>query len=82
MVKKVYLIHGWDGNSSSEPWFQWLKTELPKKNIEIITFDMPNTSEPKIEEWVGYLRKKIDEPFKHAKKLIHTIRGFGYVIRT
>ena len=73
MVKKVYLIHGWDGNSSSEPWFQWLKTELPKKNIEIITFDMPNTSEPKIEEWVGYLRKKIDNIDEQTYFVGHSI---------
>jgi DNA-binding response OmpR family regulator len=36
---------------------------------------LPNT----IEAYVGYLRKKIDRPFrKQEKPLIHTIRGFGY----
>lgn len=33
---------------------------------------LPNT----IEVYIGYLRNKIDKPFK--KKLIHTFRGFGY----
>lgn len=33
---------------------------------------LPNT----VEVYIGYLRNKIDKPFK--KKLINTIRGFGY----
>ncbi len=36
---------------------------------------LPNT----VEVYIGYLRKKIDKPFK--KKLIKTVRGFGYQIR-
>ncbi|HSX28581.1 MAG TPA: response regulator transcription factor [Candidatus Saccharimonadales bacterium] len=34
---------------------------------------LPNT----VEVYIGYLRNKIDKPFK-GKALIHTIRGFGY----
>ncbi len=58
-MKKVYIIHGWGGHSSSEPWFDWLRKELSKKNFEVIIFDMPNTDEPKIEEWVRYLEENI-----------------------
>lgn len=36
---------------------------------------LPNT----IEVYIGYLRNKIDKPFK-SEKLIQTIRGFGYRI--
>ncbi len=32
-----------------------------------------------IDVYIRYLRKKIDDPY--AKKLIHTIRGVGYVLR-
>jgi len=35
---------------------------------------LPNT----VEVFIGYLRNKIDKPFKNAKPLIHTVRGFGY----
>ncbi|MGI6612591.1 MAG: response regulator transcription factor [Candidatus Nanosyncoccaceae bacterium] len=35
---------------------------------------LPNT----VEAYIGYLRRKIDSPFK--KKMIKTIRGFGYKI--
>ncbi|MBI2592458.1 response regulator transcription factor [Candidatus Saccharibacteria bacterium] len=36
---------------------------------------LPNT----VEVYIGYLRNKIDKPFK-SKPLIHTLRGFGYKI--
>lgn len=36
---------------------------------------LPNT----VEVYIGYLRNKIEKPFKN-KKLIKTIRGFGYKI--
>ena len=35
---------------------------------------LPNT----VEVYIGYLRKKIDEPFKDQPRLIQTVRGFGY----
>lgn len=37
---------------------------------------LPNT----VEVFIGYLRNKIDKPFKNKKPLINTIRGFGYRI--
>lgn len=36
---------------------------------------LPNT----VEVYVGYLRSKIDKPFKKKPDLIHTKRGFGYI---
>ncbi len=37
---------------------------------------LPNT----VEVFIGYLRNKIDRPFKQKSPLIKTIRGFGYRI--
>lgn len=50
---------------------------LSKTNIinHVWDFDadvLPNT----VEAYIGYLRNKIDRPFKTA--LLHTVRGFGY----
>lgn len=39
----------------------------------------PDTETRVVDVYVGYLRKKIDEEFE--KKLIHSIRGFGYTIK-
>src|SRR5581483_8096356 len=52
---------------------------LSKDNIiaHVWDFDadiLPNT----VEVYMGYLRSKIDKPF--AKPLLHTNRGFGYVL--
>ena len=33
-----------------------------------------------VEVYVGYLRNKIDKPFKEKTELIKTVRGFGYKI--
>lgn len=35
---------------------------------------LPNT----VEVYMGYLRSKIDRPFRDEPELIHTLRGFGY----
>ena len=53
---------------------------LSKDNIinHVWDFDadiLPNT----VEVYIGYLRQKIDKPFK-GPNLIHTVRGFGYRI--
>ncbi|MBN1162923.1 response regulator transcription factor [Patescibacteria group bacterium] len=37
---------------------------------------LPNT----VEVYIGYLRNKIDKPFRSKAKLIKTVRGFGYKI--
>ncbi len=37
---------------------------------------LPNT----VEVYIGYLRSKIDRPFKNSKPLLHTRRGFGYIL--
>jgi len=52
---------------------------LTKDNIISHVWDydadiLPNT----VEVFIKSLRKKIDEPFKKEKKLIETVRGFGY----
>jgi DNA-binding response OmpR family regulator len=39
---------------------------------------LPNT----VEVYIGYLRGKIDKPFKSSKPLLHTRRGFGYFFGT
>ena len=63
-MKKVYLVHGWEGSPTSERWFNWLKEELKEKNIKFDALEMPNADYPRISEWVSYLNntvKEIDE---------------------
>ena len=39
---------------------------------------LPNT----VEVYIGYLRTKVDRAFPNDKPLIHTRRGFGYILGT
>jgi len=59
-MKTIHIIHGW-GFDSNMPWIKWLEKELKEKGYVVYSYDMPNTNEPKIEEWVGYLEEKIKE---------------------
>ena len=54
---------------------------LTKDNIISHVWDydsdiLPNT----VEVYIGYLRNKIDRPFKNKPQIIETARGFGYKI--
>lgn len=56
---------------------------LTKDNIisHVWNYDaniLPNT----VEVFIGYLRNKIDKPFKNKPLLIYTVRGFGYKIES
>jgi len=55
---------------------------LSKEQIAAHVWDydsdiLPNT----VEQYIGYLRNKVDKPFKNSKPLIYTLRGFGYSIK-
>lgn len=39
----------------------------------------PDIESRSVDVYIGYLRKKIDSGFEH--KLIHSIRGFGYILK-
>ncbi len=52
------------------------KEQIINKVWEFDTTILPNT----VEVYIGYLRNKIDKPFKKSGLLIQTVRGFGYKI--
>lgn len=53
-----------------------LSRELILDNVWDINFDM-NTNV--VDVYINYLRKKIDKPY--SDKLIHTLKGLGYVLK-
>ncbi len=65
MKKRVFIIHGWEGYPE-EGWFPWLKKELEQKGFEVFVPAMPNTDEPKIEEWVPFLVDLVGVPDKNT----------------
>ena len=71
-MKKVYLVHGWDATAKSD-FFPWLKKELEKRKIESYFPDMPNTEEPKINEWISFLKKNFNDINKESILIGHSI---------
>ena len=52
------MVHRWEGGAATD-WYPWLRAELERLNYEVDVLDMPNSKEPKIEEWVEYLEAKV-----------------------
>lgn len=71
-MKTVYLIHGW-GRNSNEQWFEWLKRELPKKGYLVKALDMPDSENPKIENWVKHLEKNVKDVDEETFFVGHSI---------
>lgn len=53
---KVYIIHRWGGNPK-EPLLEWLRSSLEARDYEVTVPAMPDTDNPKIEDWVGKLSR-------------------------
>ncbi len=78
-MKKVYIIHGW-GGTPKEPMHVWLKNNLEKKGFEAIVPEMPNSEEPKINEWISKLKNICKNPDKNTYFIGHSI-GCQSVLR-
>lgn len=57
-MAKVLIIHGW-GSNSQEHWFLAEKARLEARGFQVAAPDMPNTKNPKQDEWL-----KIVEQFQ------------------
>ncbi len=53
-MKKIYIIHGWEG-ASDRDWINFAAEAFRAKGYEVVAPDMPNTETPVIEEWVSHL---------------------------
>jgi len=71
-MKIIYLIHGWGESPKSEAWFKWLNEESKKRNYKLIIPEMPNTNNPKIDEWLNKLNNII-KPNEDTYLIGHSI---------
>lgn len=53
------LIHGWEGGPNKD-WFPWLNKKLIKDGYDVINMSMPNSFNPKKDEWVKHLEDYVD----------------------
>ena len=58
-MSKIYIVHCWDG-TKDDGWYPWLDKCLSSRGNTVYRFNMPNTSNPKIEEWVSFLDKQVE----------------------
>jgi len=71
-MKRVFIIHGWDGYPD-EGGFPWLDKELQEKGYLVQRPAMPNPIEPQINAWVGHLKEVIGIPDKETFLVGHSI---------
>lgn len=71
-MNKIYLVHCWDG-TKDDGWYPWLDKELTNENTTVYRFDMPNTENPKIEEWVPFLDSMVKDLDSNTYFVGHSI---------
>mgnify|MGYP001569945392 CR=1 FL=1 len=72
MNKRVFLIHGWEGNPENA-WFPWLKKELKARNFEVIVPEMPDTEKPEIKSWIKKLKETVGRADEETYFIGHSI---------
>jgi len=71
-MKKVIIIHGWEGSPQSN-WFPWLKKELEAKGFVVEVPIMPDTMNPTLENWLAHLKKVAGEPNENTYFVGHSL---------
>lgn len=72
MKKRVFIIHGWEGNPNLH-WIPWLKDKLEEKEYEVVTPQMPNTMNPDFNSWVEYLQRVVKNPDESVFLIGHSL---------
>jgi hypothetical protein len=72
MVKKVIIVHGWDGNPV-DSWKTWLKKELESKGFEVIAPQMPGGKYPKLIEWINVFSEVVNKPDEDTYFVGHSL---------
>lgn len=71
-MKRVFIIHGWDGYPE-EGIFPWLKKELEQRGFAVFNPAMPEPLKPQIDAWVSFLKKQIGVPNEDIILFGHSI---------
>ncbi|MBU2522705.1 MAG: alpha/beta hydrolase [Nanoarchaeota archaeon] len=72
MKKRVFIIHGW-GGCPDKGWLLWLNKELSSKGFEVHSLEMPNKEEPKMGEWINFLKLNVKNPDEDTYFVGHSI---------
>ncbi|MBI2594612.1 alpha/beta hydrolase, partial [Candidatus Curtissbacteria bacterium] len=72
MKKRVFIVHGWDGNPN-EGWFPWLKREFEAKGFEVFVPQLPDAENPRIHKWVPALAETVGQPDEQTYFVGHSM---------
>lgn len=72
MIKRVFIVHGWDGSPKSD-FNPWLHKELETRGFEVHSPAMPTPEEPKIETWVSFLSQTVGDIDENTFFVGHSI---------
>src|SRR3989344_6904899 len=72
MKKRVIIVHGWEGSSTSD-WIGWAVDAFQEKGYKVLAPEMPNTDHPIIEKWVEHLRSVASTVDEHTYFIGHSI---------
>ena len=72
MIKRVFIVHGWDGYPE-EGWFPWLKKNLEEKGFEVFVPQLPDAGNPRIEQWVPALAAAVGHPDEQTYLVGHSM---------
>lgn len=71
-MKNIYLVHCW-GGTSDDGWYPWLDRKISNNDNEVIRFNMPNTTNPVINDWIETLDSKVDKLDENTYFIGHSI---------
>ncbi|MDO8620049.1 MAG: alpha/beta hydrolase [bacterium] len=72
MQKRVFLIHGWEGKPNGN-WFPYLSLELKANGFEVNAPQMPHADQPKVSEWLAFLKDYVGKPDKDTYFVGHSL---------
>jgi predicted alpha/beta hydrolase family esterase len=74
-MKKVYLIHGFEG-SPNGGWRPYLMRELAHNDISSFSLSMPSPEKPILDEWLSEIKRYIDRDINDEIYLVgHSLGG-------
>jgi predicted alpha/beta hydrolase family esterase len=71
-MKRVFLIHGWEGNPE-EPLHKWIKKSLEARGFEVFVPEMPNADKPEIKSWINKIREVVGQLSKEDIFIGHSV---------
>lgn len=71
-MKRVIIVHGWGGNPQNN-WFPWLKNELTKRGFEVLVPQLPDTDNPRMQNWVPALSDVVGKADQNTYLVSHSL---------